>query len=233
MWDRKELKARGKAAFKANYWPSVVAALVLGIATATGTSSTASSVRSSTNSAEVQEKLSGMDQGALITILFIILGAVAVILLLSILANAFIFNPLRLGGQRFFLVNAEQPAALGELGYAFKNNYLNIVKVLFVRGIYLALWSMLFVIPGIVKSYSYRLVPYIMAEDPTMGANEAITLSRQLMQGNKMQAFILDLSFLGWHILGAITFGLVGVFYTSPYVAATDAELYRTLRHNV
>jgi uncharacterized membrane protein len=64
-----------------------------------------------------------------------------------------------------------------------------------------------------------------------MGAREAITLSRQLMNGHKWNAFVLDLSFLGWGILSAFTAGLVGVFYTNPYVAATDAELYRAIRY--
>jgi uncharacterized membrane protein len=107
------------------------------------------------------------------------------------------------------------------------------VGVYFLRDLYLTLWTCLFFIPGIVKSYSYRMVPYILAENPELSAREAITLSRKMMYGHKWSTFVLDLSFIGWQLLSGITMGLVGVFYTNPYVAATDAELYRTLRYDL
>ena len=94
------------------------------------------------------------------------------------------------------------------------------------------LWTCLFIIPGIIKSYSYRMVPYILADNPELGAVEAITLSRQMMDGNKGRAFLLDLSFIGWTILTIITLGIVGLFWANPYFYATDAELYRTLKDN-
>ena len=89
---------------------------------------------------------------------------------------------------------------------------------------------MLFVIPGIIKHYSYRLVPYILSESPDMDTEEAFRLSMEMMDGNKWDAFVLDLSFLGWEILSGITMGILGLFYVHPYRACTNAELYAVLR---
>ena len=84
-------------------------------------------------------------------------------------------------------------------------------------------------IPGIVKAYEYRMAPYILAEHPELSYREVLRMSSNMMDGQKMNAYILDVSFIGWHILSAITGGIVGVFWTNPYVYATDAELYLTL----
>lgn len=98
----------------------------------------------------------------------------------------------------------------------------------FLRGLYIALWSLLLVIPGIVKSYSYAMTPYIMIEHPEMTANEAITASRQLMDGHKMELFLLQLSFIGWMILNMFTLG-IGSLWLHPYMQATEAAYYRYL----
>ena len=89
---------------------------------------------------------------------------------------------------------------------------------------------MLFIIPGIVKAYAYRMVPYILKEHPELSGTQAITLSRRMMKGNKGDAFVLDLSFIGWILLSALTFGILHLFYVGPYIQATDAELYKVVR---
>ena len=78
--------------------------------------------------------------------------------------------------------------------------------------IYKDLWN-LTIIGGLIKKYSYRLVPYIVAENPRLKANDAITLSRQLMDGYKWKAFLLDFSFVGWEILNLLTFGILGILF--------------------
>lgn len=103
------------------------------------------------------------------------------------------------------------------------------MKVMFCRDLFTFLWSLLFVIPGIVKSYEYKMVPYLLAEYPGMDRNEAFARSREMMYGQKWNTFVLDLSFIPWNILSSITFGLVGLFYVFPYQDATYAELYDTL----
>ncbi|MBQ3504038.1 MAG: DUF975 family protein [Oscillospiraceae bacterium] len=98
----------------------------------------------------------------------------------------------------------------------------------FLRNLYIALWSLLFIIPGIVKTYSYAMTPYILADHPDMTANEAITASRQLMDGHKGELFWLRLTFIGWSILCVFTLG-IGSLFLNPYVNAAEAAFYRQL----
>ncbi|MGN0108130.1 MAG: DUF975 family protein [Hominilimicola sp.] len=106
---------------------------------------------------------------------------------------------------------------------------LRVAWIMFVRRVYILLWGFT-IVGGIIKSYSYRLVPVIIAENPDMSANEAITLSRQMMNGNKWKVFLLDLSFIGWFILNICTFHILDIFFLNPYKNLTDIELYMNLR---
>jgi len=87
------------------------------------------------------------------------------------------------------------------------------------------------VIGGFIKMYSYRMVPFIVAENPDLKPREAITLSRRMMNGHKWECFVLDMTFVGWYILGTFTFGLITVFWAAPYSVATYAEYYTELRN--
>lgn len=99
----------------------------------------------------------------------------------------------------------------------------------FLRGLYTTLWSLLFIIPGIVKGYSYAMTPYILAENPNLTASRAIELSQQLMDGHKAELFFLELSFIGWSILSALTLNL-GNIALNPYRNAAHAAFYRQLQ---
>ena len=96
----------------------------------------------------------------------------------------------------------------------------------FLRGLYVFLWSLLFIIPGIIKTYSYAMTPYIMADHPEMTAKEAITASKQLMDGHKGELFCLHFSFFGWMVLCIFTLGIGNLFLT-PYMNAAEAAFYR------
>lgn len=96
-------------------------------------------------------------------------------------------------------------------------------------GLYTLLWSLLLIIPGLIKSYSYAMTPYIMAEKPDMSASDAITKSRQIMNGHKWQLFCLDLSFTGWMLLSMVTLGL-GLIYVWPYYNAARAAFYKEIK---
>ena len=93
---------------------------------------------------------------------------------------------------------------------------------------YVLLWSTLFIVPGIVALYRYALAPYILLENPDIGANEAIKRSKELMYGNKWRLFCLDISFFGWRLLSSIAVGLGGLFL-EPYHAAATTAFYRDL----
>ena len=118
---------------------------------------------------------------------------------------------------------------MDELGRGFKRGWGSTVGTMLLMDLFLGLWFLLLIVPGIIKSYSYRLVPYLLAEHPDWKGTKAITVSRQWMKGNKWKAFVLDLSFIGWELLSALTCGILGIFYVNQYVQATDAELYRAI----
>ncbi len=152
-----------------------------------------------------------------------------VVLILAFLVQAFLLNPLEIGIDRFFLRNLNEKAEVRELAYAYDHNYLNTVKIMFFKDLFELLWSLLFIIPGIVKAYEYRMIPYLLARNPEMSREEAFARSKEMMRGNKWKAFILDLSFIPWQLLSAITFGIVGMFYVDPYVNQTNAALFDAL----
>lgn len=106
----------------------------------------------------------------------------------------------------------------------FKDGFLQS----FLRGLYIALWSLLFIIPGIVKQFSYAMTPFIMAENPNMTASEAITASRELMDGHKGELFMLDLTFIGWDLLAVLTLN-IGYIFLNPYKNAAYAAFYRDI----
>lgn len=250
MWNRAELKARGKAAFQANYWRCVLVALIL-VALIGGGSASGRSSGHSDNTDDVGIYADGTIRFGDTTIHYNtpeqfaeaarefakefrpalpVFSAVAGIFgLLALLVKIFLVNPLEVGCSQFFLRNSERPAELDELWRSFRPEWMNNVVSLLLRDVFVALWSLLLVIPGIIKVYSYRMTPYIQAEHPEMSGTEAITLSKQMMNGHKWNAFVFDLSFIGWYLLDVITVGLVGVFYVHPYKAASDAELYRAI----
>lgn len=99
----------------------------------------------------------------------------------------------------------------------------------FLRELYSALWGLLFVIPGIVAGYSYAMTPFLMVEFPELTASEAIARSKQIMDGHKMDLFLLDLSFFGWMLLAALTLN-IGNLWLNPYRNASHAAFYLELR---
>ena len=235
MWSISEVKSRGKMAFKANYWPSVLAALLIGLFT-TGS---AGSVYNSSNSAlhksgegqSLSDAMSSLSPAQLAAVMAIVGGTLFIACIISILLKIFLLNPLTVGCYRFFRKNAEnQPAPLGTITEGF-SDYGRVFLTLFLRDLFLFFWTCLFFIPGIVKGYSYRMVPYIIKDNPELSATEVITRSREMMNGNKWRAFLLDLSFIGWDLLALITCGIVGLFWSNPYQKNADAALYLELKN--
>lgn len=156
-----------------------------------------------------------------------------VIFVISLAVDILLINPLQMGTYRFFLSNLNEQAKVKQVAFAFDHHYKNIVKTLFMRDLYVFLWSLLFIIPGIVKAYEYRMVPYLLCENPSMNFNEALVLSSKMMYGQKWRTFVLDLSFLGWNILSSLTSGILGIFYVAPYQNMTNAALFEALKQNV
>ena len=220
MWNRAELKMRGNMAFKKNYVSAVVVALLMGIF---GTVSGESSARRVSENSDIYS--GNLFNVGMITGL--LAGIATVVILIVLVAKVFVGNLLKMGGYRFFILNQTAQPGIGTLLDGFRSgHYVNIVLAMFLRDLFTALWSLLLVVPGIVKHYEYLMVPYIIAENPAMDYKEAFQISKQMMDGEKMEAFIIDLSFLGWYLLSAVTCGLLAIFYVNPYVQASFAEMY-------
>ena len=179
----------------------------------------------------ISEQLSQLEKDDLPIILAIIGGVVGAILLCVFLAQLLIINPLYSGCKYFFARNSQEKTMVGEVAGGFDRSYGRVVKGMFLKDLFLFFWTLLFIIPGIIKSFSYRMVPYILVDQPELTATQAITRSRQMMKGNKWRAFVLDLSFILWYILSGLTFGLLGLFFVHPYYEATNAELYQALKN--
>lgn len=109
-----------------------------------------------------------------------------------------------------------------------KDDYKHSLIVALLTGVYTFLWTLLFVIPGIVKGYSYAMTYYIAKDNPNLTAEEAIQASMKVMQGNKMRLFLLDLSFIGWFLLVIVTLGIAALFVT-PYASNAHAAFYEDL----
>ena len=151
----------------------------------------------------------------------------------SVAVVGFILMGPLLVGQAIYLIDMIETGSEGKkielVIEGFKRSFVNSFLAVLLTGIFTFLWSLLFIIPGIIKSLAYAMTPYIIAENPEIDAMKAIDMSQEMMKGHKMELFFLHLSFIGWYILGMITFG-VGMFFILPYVQTTVANFYVELR---
>lgn len=227
MWTRADLKARAKQTLRGHYWTAFLAALLLSIAgggnlTVNFNFSDLDMLTDGRLGVSLQqpEFLAGFLVGMFVVAVF------------SIVLAIFVAYPLEVGVCRYFTSACCRQYELGSLGFGFSNGrFWNVVKTQFLRELRVLLWSLLLVIPGIVKSYAYSMVPYILADNPYLPARRALELSDQMTRGHKGAMFGLSLSFIGWYLLGALACG-VGILFVEPYRHSTFAELYMQLRHN-
>ena len=107
--------------------------------------------------------------------------------------------------------------------------YTRVFCALFLVRLFTFLWTLLLIIPGIIKAFSYALTPYILLDEPELTARQAITRSCEIMQGRRWKLFCLYLSFIGWGILCLLTFG-IGFLWLVPYMNASIAAFYEDAR---
>ena len=152
----------------------------------------------------------------------------AIAMLVVIIANVFVYVPLDCGLKRFMLLNRVETQKVSEVFYFFSHNYFNVVKIILIRNIKIALWTLCFLIPGLVKAYEYQMIPYILAENPTISTKEAFARTKELTYGHKWNMLVLEFSFIGWLLLGSLL--IIGVVFVNPYIEGTSAELYTKLK---
>lgn len=229
MWNRAGLKRNAKEHLKNYYWNALLVCIVAGLFGGSSGSSGLSSTGQIRSSMEEFQSYH-IDSEMLVAFLLMFIGIFLVAGIIGTVLRICIGNILFVGKNRYFMVNRQRKTGVGEITYAFKGrNYGNVVLTLFLRDLFVFLWSLLFVIPGIIKSYEYYMVPYLLSENPGMDRKRAFEISRQMMDGEKWNTFVLELSFWGWFLLGALCCG-IGVIFVMPYYEATFAELYSFLR---
>ena len=143
-----------------------------------------------------------------------------------LLLDFLIGGAISLGIAHYFTnLAANRNAQIGDL-FAYFRHLGKAIWMSLVTFCYVFLWSLLFVIPGIIATYRYAMVPYLIAEFPDLSVTEAMDESARLMRGNKFRLFCLQLSFIGWIFLSVLfTFG-IGLLWVMPYMQAADAAFY-------
>ena len=143
----------------------------------------------------------------------------------------FIDFPLMVNAEGIFIkIWNREKASANELFSNFSVNYLRKVGGMAWMMLFIYLWMFLLVIPGIVKAIAYSFTPLILADCPNVTARQALKLSMRMTNGHKMKLFVMSLSFIGWFILGILTFGILLFVYVMPYFYATYAGYYVELR---
>lgn len=187
-----------------------------------------------THITEDDDEFTGVLGGALIAMAVIFFFIMMIVTAISVVFRYFVLAPFEYGCRKYFRKNLDEPAKLSNIVYVFSSkHYKKVVLTAFLKDLFIYLWSLLFIVPGIIKSYEYRLVPYIVSEDPTMNFRDALAESKKLMKGNKWRSFVFDLSFIGWDLLSVLSFGLAGIFFVEPYKASADAALYESIKYGI
>ena len=167
----------------------------------------------------------------MIVIMIGVSSASSFVPVLGSIANYLVNAAFALGGAWVFLRIAKgEEVSVGNIFYGFEDLWAAI-KAQFFMGIFILLWYLLLIIPGIIKTYAYSMTFYILAENKGMPVLEAITLSKKMMDGHKMDLFRLFLSFIGWFILVLITFGIAGI-WVYPYFYATITNFYLSVKED-
>lgn len=209
---RKELKARAKQALRVNYWHAfgmtLLTLLIMGIIDSIITIVSGSY---NTESYSIARHIAGW--------------------ILSLITVLFVAIPISTGLTRYFIKSAHDAPYTNNLFHVYKNGLSNTILINIMQNIFVILWSLLLIIPGIIKSYQYSMIGYMLAENPKLDRKRAFELTKKMMNGNKWRLFVLELSFIGWYILSVLTFG-IGIIFLLPYVQATNAQFYLELKKN-
>ncbi|HEX3038031.1 MAG TPA: DUF975 family protein [Oscillospiraceae bacterium] len=230
MWDRAIIKANAKAALRGRFW--VAFAVVLTVAVLPNVLSYWASPKYSDY---YRELLNGHYPDS---------SWIAPYSLLSTLVNIFILIPLIIGMMRFFVQNRFGHTQYDNVFSGFRQGYGSSVLTTFVTYLFIALWSLLLIVPGIIKALQYSMVPFILSDNPNIDGSRARQISRTMTDGEKGAIFVLGLSFIGWALIPSIVGSIfdyfnpllgmiissVGMLFLYPYITATFTELYVFLR---
>ena len=228
MMKSKELRAKAWDSLKGKYWMAFIVTLVTGLIGSIGNSfvSFGQNLSEVLGMVEPAELDSTMAIGALV-----LNGVVIISAIIGTLFSIFVINAITVGVSNYFIKNTDSKPSFGDAFSGFKVKYGRNIGTILLVGIKTVLWTLLFIIPGIIKTYEYAIIPYILADDPEISSKDAFKKAKQMMKGNKWRLFKLEFSFIGWAVLCVLTLG-IGTFFLIPYVNAATAEFYVELKNN-
>lgn len=234
MWSISDMKSKAWAKLKLYYGAAFVVTLISSLlGGGAGQGGGAGTLREYKD--DFYYTLSGMNPASLYMLFITVFGILAVVGVIAILFKIFIGNPILVGKNRFFMESRQLlgSAGIGKVFWVFScGHYLNVVKIMFLKDLFTFLWTLLLVIPGIYKGYEYAMIPYILSENPEADSRDVFAITKDMMEGNRFQLFLLELSFIGWYLLGLLLCCVGGVLVV-PYEEAAVAELYNYLRGNI
>lgn len=226
MVNSKELRNRAWNALKGKYWFALLAAVVGGILVSLGSGLSTFTSNAQEMIAVIQSQPMGDTEKLAVGM---ISGASSAAFIVGIILKFFVNRPAGVGMARYFTKITEGKPEFSEIFYGFKNGYMRNVWVRFLADIKLGLWYLLLVVPGIIKQFEYAIIPYILADEPELESKEVFAKAHELMMGNKWRLFKLEISFIGWFLLGIITFG-VGLIAVRPYIETALGEFYQQIK---
>ena len=161
---------------------------------------------------------------------FLIGSAIYIVLLALVFAAVYFVlgSIIQVGYARFNLELVDRREPSFDALFAYFPCWKTMASARFLQSLYVLLWSLLLIIPGIIAGYSYAMTEYILAEHPDLTASEAIDCSKQMMSGNRWRLFCMQFSFIGWNLLSALTLG-IGSLWVRPYQQAATAAFYREI----
>ena len=228
MVKSKELRVRAWESLKGKYWMAFAVILVTGLIGSIGNAfvSFGQQLGEVLGLVDPAEMDSTMALGALV-----LNGVVIVSSIIGALFSIFVTDAITVGVSNYFIKNTDSKPLFKDAFSGFKIKYGRNIGTLLLVGIKTVLWTLLFIIPGIIKTYEYAIIPYILADDAEISSKDAFKKAKQMMKGNKWRLFKLEFSFIGWFLLCVLTLG-IGTLFLIPYVNAATAEFYVELKNN-
>ena len=227
MLKSKELRVKAWESLKGKYWMAFAVIFVTGLIASIGNAflSFGQQLGEVLGMVEPAELDSTMAIGALV-----LSGVVITSAIIGALFSIFVTNAITVGVNNYFIKNTDSKPSFKDAFSGFKVKYGRNIGTLLLVGIKTFLWTLLFIVPGIIKSYEYSIIPYILADDPEISSKDAFKKAKQMMKGNKWRLFKLEFSFIGWFVLCVLTLG-IGTFFLIPYISAANAEFYVELKN--
>ena len=230
-----DFRAIARDALKGRWGIAVIAGLIASLLGAIATNGPEVKLNISDNGANINfmfanQQVYSSSEGWMPELNAVIVGGALYIFVAALVMAAAFFvlgSIISLGYSRFNLDLADRRKE-PEIGtiFGYFPHWKNAAIASLLQTVYVLLWSLLLIIPGIIASYSYAMTPYILSEHPDMAPSEAIARSKEMMHGNRWRLFCLHFSFIGWEILCAFTLG-IGNLWLTPYKQAATAAFYR------